>query len=147
MSNIHDIPTTDVFDTFNQIMQKEPPNATNGDTLIFENNSWNEELLSSLSKLLRMIFYSQDMTKSKFIQKHLEYSVSKNYPKKTIDHERFNIMRNLNSKDITIRFFEKIVYQILGFKLDNMILTMYGPDNHRIAFNLKEPYILENYEE
>jgi hypothetical protein len=141
MSTISNIPTTNVLDTFNEIMKQEPPMITNMDALMFEYNSWNEELLSSLSKLLRIIFYSQGITKNKFIQRHLEYSTNQNYPKKTIDHERFNIMRNLNSKDITIRFFEKIIYQILGFKLEDMVFNMIDPDGYPIKFSVTSPYI------
>jgi hypothetical protein len=141
MADITDIPTHDIRDTFNAIMEKEPPSIANTDALLFEYNSWNEELCSSLSKLLRIILYYQGITKNKFIQMHNAYSVSKNYPKKTIDHERFNIMRNLNSKDITIRFFEKIIYHILGFKLENIVFSVSTPDDQRLLFGLNEPHV------
>jgi hypothetical protein len=135
---------SDISDTFDKLMTIELPNNLNGnssDQLLFKKDSWKEELLSPLSKLLRIILYSQGITKNAFIQKHKQIAVKSNLSIKATDHDRYNTLRNLNTPDITMKFFEKIVYQILGFNLENLIFNLIDEEGQRIIFSITEPYI------
>jgi hypothetical protein len=135
-----------IDDTYNTISNEPLPKLNHipsTETLLFENDSWNDQILSPLSKLLRILLYHKSITKQNFIRKHTEYSSTKNYPKKTIDHERFNAMRNLVSPEITMKFFEKIVYQILGYNLEDIIIKLKDHKGKYITINLNPPFINE----